>query len=86
MSQETLKMLEKAREQLAVTSSSLESLVMKLITSRLQMMDCVSPSSVLEQEQRLHLELKLLKEDVNQEPGEGHRELPRGSGDGPDHI
>ena len=86
MSQETLKMLKKAREQLAATTTSLEKMVMELITSRLQMMDNLSPSSVLEQEQRLHLELKLLNEDVNQEPGEGHCELPRDSGDGPDHL
>ena len=38
MSQETLKMLEKARERLAVTAGSLESLMMDLVTSRLQMM------------------------------------------------
>lgn len=67
MSQETLKMMEKAREKLATTSSSLERLVMELITSRLQMMDNWSPSSVLEQEQRLHLELKLFKEELDQE-------------------
>ena len=67
MSQETLKMLEKAREQLAATASSLESLVMDLVTSRLQMMDNVSPSLVLELDQRLHQELKLLKKDLDQE-------------------
>ena len=67
MSQETLKMLEKAREQLAATASSLETLVMDLISSRLQMMDNLSPSSVLELTQRLHQELKLLKEDLDQE-------------------
>ena len=67
MSQETLKMLEKAREQLAATASSLESLVMDLVTSRLQMMDSWSPSLVLGQEQRLQQELKLLKEDLGQE-------------------
>ena len=67
MSQETLKMLEKAREQLAATASSLESLVMDLVTSRLQMMDSWSPSLVLGQEQRLQQELQLLKEDLGQE-------------------
>ena len=67
MSQETLKMLEKAREQLAATASFLESLVMDLVTSRLQMMDNVSPSLVLELDQRLHQELKLLKKDLDQE-------------------
>ena len=67
MSQETLKMLEKAREQLAATASSLETLVMDLVTSRLQMIDNLSPSSVLELDQRLHQELKLLKEDLVQE-------------------
>ena len=67
MSQETLKMLEKAIEQLAATASSLETLVMDLVSSRLQMMDNLSPSSVLEQDQRLHQELKLLKEDLDQE-------------------
>ena len=67
MSQETLKMLEKARDQLAATVSSLESLVMDLVTSRLQMMDNVSPSLVLELDQRLHQELKLLKKDLDQE-------------------
>ena len=67
MSQETLKMLEKAREQLAATASSLETLVMDLVTSRLQMIDNWSPSLVLGQEQRLHQELKLLKEDLGQE-------------------
>ena len=67
MSQETLKMLEKAREQLAATASSLETLVMDLISSRLQMMDNWAPTSVLEQDQRLHHELKLLKEDLDQE-------------------
>ena len=67
MSQETLKMLEKAREQLAATASSLETLVMDLVTSRLQMMDNLSPSSVLELDQRLQQELKLLKEDLDQE-------------------
>ena len=67
MSQETIKMIEKAREKLVTTSSSLERLVLDLITSRLQMMDNWSPSSVLEQEQRLHLELKLFKEELDQE-------------------
>ena len=67
MSQETIKMIEKAREKLVTTSSSLESLVMDLITSRFQMMDNWSPSSVLEQEQILHLELKLLNEELDQE-------------------
>ena len=67
MSQETLKMLEKAREQLTATTTSLEKMVMELITSRLQMMDNWSPSSVLEQEHRLHLELKLSKEELDQE-------------------
>ena len=67
MSQETLKMLEKAREQLAATASSLETLVMDLVTARLQMIDNWSPSLVLGQEQRLHQELKLLKEDLGQE-------------------
>ena len=67
MSQETLNMLEKAREQLAATASSLESLMMNLVTSRLQMMDNWALSSVLEQDQRLHHELKLLKEDLDQE-------------------
>ena len=67
MSQETLKMLEKARDQLAATASSLETLVMDLISSRLQMMDNWAPTSVLEQDQRLHHELKLLKEDLAQE-------------------
>ena len=67
MSQETLKMLEKARDQLASTASSLETLVMDLVTSRLQMMDNLSPSSVLELDQRLHQELKLLKEDLVKE-------------------
>ena len=67
MSQETLKMLEKAREQLAATASSLETLVMDLISSRLQMMDNWTLSSVLEQDQRLHHELKLLKDDLDQE-------------------
>ena len=67
MSQETLKMLEKAREQLAATASSLETLVMDLISSRLQMMDNWAPSLVLEQDQRLHHELKLLKDDLDQE-------------------
>ena len=67
MSQETLKMLEKAREQLAATASSLETLVMDLVTSRLQMMDNLAPSSVLRQELRLQQELKLLKEDLDQE-------------------
>ena len=57
MSQETLKMLEKAREQLAATASSLETLVMDLVTSRLRMMDNLSPSSVLELTQRLHTPL-----------------------------
>ena len=67
MSQETLKMLEKARDQLAATASSLETLVMDLISSRLQMMDNWALSSVLEQDQRLHHELKLLKDDLDQE-------------------
>ena len=67
MSQETLKMLQKAIEQLAATASSLETLVMDLISSRLQMMDNWAPSFVLEQDQRLHQELKLLKEDLDQE-------------------
>ena len=67
MSQETLKMLEKAREQLAATASSLETLVMDLVTSRLQMMDNVSPSLVLELDQRLYQELKILKKDLDQD-------------------
>ena len=67
MSQETLQMLEKAREQLTATASSLETLVIDLISSRLQMMDNWAPSLVLEQDQRLHQELKLLKEDLDQE-------------------
>ena len=46
---------------------SLETLVMDLISSRLQMMDNWAPTSVLEQDQRLHHELKLLKEDLDQE-------------------
>ena len=69
MSQETLNMLEKAREQLAATASSLESLMMNLVTSRLQMMDNCAPSSVLEQEHRLHLEIQLLKEELSPEHG-----------------
>ena len=62
MCQEMLKMLEKAREQLAATATSLDGLMMDLVTSRLQMIDICAPSSVLEQEHRLHLEIQLLKE------------------------
>ena len=63
-------MLEKSREQLAAAAHSLEALVMDLVTSRLQLMDIWSPSSVLELEQRLKQELQSFKEDLEQENGE----------------
>ena len=67
MSQETLKMLEKARDQLASTASSLETLVMDLVTSRLQMMENWAPTSVLGRDQRVRHELKLLIDGLDQE-------------------
>ena len=60
MSQDTLKMLERAKEQLAATASGLETLVMDLVTSRLQFIDQLSPSAVLVQDQKLCLEIELL--------------------------
>ena len=67
MSQDTLKMLESAQEQLAATASGLETLVTDLVTSRLQFIDQLSPSAVLVQDQKLRLELELLKEDFDKE-------------------
>ena len=67
MSQDTLKMLESAQEQLAATASGLETLVTDLVTSRLQFIDQLSPSAVLVQDQKLRLELELLKEDLDKE-------------------
>ena len=67
MSQDTLKMLERAKEQLAATASGLETLVMDLVTSRLQFIDQLSPSAVLVQDQKLCLEIELLKEDLDKE-------------------
>ena len=67
MSQDTLKMLENAQEQLAATASGLETLVTDLVTSRLQFIDQLSPSAVLVQDQKLRLELELLKEDLDKE-------------------
>ena len=67
MSQDTLKMLENAQEQLAATASGLETLVTDLVTSRLQFIDQSSPSAVLVHDQKLHLELELLKEDLEKE-------------------
>lgn len=67
MSQDTLKMLETAQEQLAATASGLEALVTDLVTSRLQFIDHLSPSAVLVQDQKLRLELELLKEDLDKE-------------------
>ena len=70
MSQDTSKMLERAQEQLAATASSLETLVMDLVTSRLQFIDQWSPSTVMEQDQRLHRELQIFKEDLDKVDGE----------------
>ena len=70
MSQDTSKMLERAQEQLAATASSLETLVMDLVTSRLQFIDQWSPSAVMEQDQRLHRELQIFKEDLDKVDGE----------------
>ena len=67
MSQDTLKMLMSAQEQLAATASGLETLVTDLVTSRLQFIDQSSTSAVLVQDQKLHLELELLKEDLDKE-------------------
>ena len=67
MSQDTLKMLMSAQEQLAATASGLETLVTDLVTSRLQFIDQLSPSAVLVQDQKLRLELELLKEDLDKE-------------------
>ena len=60
-------MLENAQEQLAATASGLETLVTDLVTSRLQFIDQLSPSAVLVQDQKLRLELELLKEDLEKE-------------------
>ena len=70
MSQDTSKMLERAQEQLAATASSLETLVKDLVTSRLQFIDQWSPSTVMEQDQRLHRELQIFKEDLDKVDGE----------------
>ena len=70
MSQDTSKMLERAQEQLAATAGSLETLVMDLVTSRLQFIDQWSPSTVMEQDQRLHRELQIFKEDLDKVDGE----------------
>ena len=67
MSQDTLKMLESAKEQLAATASGLETLVTDLVNSRLQFIDQLSPSALLVQDQKLRLELELLKEDLDKE-------------------
>ena len=70
MSQDSLKMLERAKEQLAATASSLETLVMDLVTSRLQFMDQWSPSAVMEQDHRLNRDLQIFKEDLDKEERE----------------
>ena len=70
MSQDKLKMLERAKEQLAASANVLESMVMDLVTSRLQFIDQWSPSSALDQVQKLHRELELFKEDLDKEVGE----------------
>ena len=70
MSQDQLKMLERAKEQLAATASVLESTVMDLVTSRLQFIDQWSPCSALDQVQKLHRELELFKEDLDKEVSE----------------
>ena len=70
MSQDTSKMLERAQEQLAAIASSLETLMMDLVTSRLQFIDQWSPSTVMEQDQRLHRELQIFKEDLDKVDGE----------------
>lgn len=63
-------MLERAKEQLAATAGALESTMMDLVTSRLQFIDQWSPSSALDQVQKLHRELELFKEDLDKEVGE----------------
>ena len=76
MSQDTSKMLERAQEQLAAIASSLETLMMDLVTSRLQFIDqwfidpFESPSTVMEQVQELHRELQIFKEDLDKVDGE----------------
>ena len=70
MSQDTSKMLERAQEQVAAIASSLETLMMDLVTSRLQFIDQWSPSTVMEQDQRLHRELQIFKEDLDKVDGE----------------
>ena len=70
MSQDNLKMLKRAKEQLAATASVLESTVMDLVTSRLQFIDQWSPSSALDQVQKLHHQLEIFKEYLDKEVSE----------------
>ena len=70
MSQDMLKMLEKAQDLLAATANSLETLVMDLVTSRIQMMDKWTPGSVLEQDQRFLQELEVFRKELYKEYGE----------------
>ena len=70
MSQDMFKMLEKAQELLAATANSLETLVMDLVTHRIQMMDKWSPGSVLEQDQIFLQELEVFRKELYKEHGE----------------